>query len=61
MNMSDNPADIFDLMDMFKNRADWFNEDMDYETNDVFNVHSQRIGDDIVNFFRKNQDTSYRF
>lgn len=63
--MLDDGVDIFDLMDMFKDRADWLNEDMDYETNDVFDVHGQRIGYDIADFFRQDpvqvSDTLYRF
>lgn len=65
MSMLDDGVDIFDLMDMFKDRADWLNEDMDYETNDVFDVHGQRIGYDIADFFRQDpvqvSDTLYRF
>lgn len=65
MNMSGDCADIFDLMNIFKDKADWLNEDMDYETNDVFDVHGQRIGYDIADFFHQDQlpasSTQYRF
>ena len=51
MNMLDDYADVFDLINIFKDKADWLNEDMDYETNDVFDVHGQHIGYDIADFF----------
>ena len=65
MSMLDDYADVFDLMNIFKDKADWLNEDMDYETNDVFDVHGQHIGYDITDFFRQDpvqvSDTLYRF
>ena len=65
MNMPDDYADVFDLINIFKDKADWLNEDMDYETNDVFDVHGQRIGYDIADFFHQDQlpasSTQYRF
>lgn len=65
MNMLDNYADVFDLINIFKDKADWLNEDIDYETNDVFDVHGQRIGYDIADFFRQDplpaSSTQYRF
>lgn len=65
MNMLDDYADVLDLINIFKDKADWLNEDMDYETNDVFDVHGQRIGYDIADFFHQDQlpasSTQYRF
>lgn len=65
MSMLDDYADVFDLINIFKDKADWLNEDMDYETNDVFDVHGRRIGYDIADFFRQDpvqvSDTLYRF
>lgn len=65
MNMLDDYADVFDLINIFKDKADWLNEDMDYETNDVFDVHGQHIGYDIASFFHQDQvqasNTQYRF
>lgn len=65
MNMLDDYADVFDLMNIFKDKADWLNEDMNYETNDVYDVHGQRIGYDIADFFRQDpiqtSYTQYRF
>lgn len=65
MSMMDDYADVFDLINIFKDKADWLNEDMDYETNDVFDVHGRRIGYDIADFFRQDpvqvSDTLYRF
>ena len=65
MTMLDDYADVFDLINIFKDKADWLNEDIDYETNDVFDVHGQRIGYDIADFFRQDplpaSSTRYRF
>lgn len=65
MSMLDDYTDVFDLINIFKDKADWLNEDIDYETNDVFDVHGQRIGYDIADFFHQDplpaSSTQYKF